>query len=202
AGFERAVRRGIADGATTLWGMPSAEYTYISENDMAALLAYVRAQPPAGPAHPRPRFDRGARLALLEGRMEPAVLAAFDAPSSLDMGPRYDGGRYLARISCGECHGADLEGTKVAPDLSVVSRYSRAAFFDLLRRGIGAHARAVPAMKRLAAIRFHVLEDFEIMALYDYLDARAHAPATLIARASVAAARQRAARETALSNTP
>ncbi len=200
--FERAVRRGLTDGATTLWGMPSADYMYMSEDDMTAMFAYVQSLPPGGAMHRRPRFDRRARLALLEGRIVPAVLDAFESPSSLDLGPRYDGGRYLARVTCGECHGTDLNGTARAPNLDAVAHYSRTAFFDLLRRGWGAKGRRVPEMTRLAAVRFHALADYEIMALYDYLDARAHAPPALVARAQVEAARERAAREATLSNTP
>ncbi|HEY6579203.1 MAG TPA: hypothetical protein VIY09_07750, partial [Rhizomicrobium sp.] len=124
----------------------------------------------------------------------PAVLAVRDAASSLDMGPRYDGGRYLARVACSECHGADLAGSppRRAPDLGVISLYSRAAFFDLLRRGQGAHGRPVPAMRRLAAKRFHALADYEIMALYDYLNARAQAPPELLAREKANEARRKA----------
>lgn len=193
--FERALRRGIASDATSLWAMPSADYAYMSETDVAALLAYLRAQGPAGTIRPRPVWDHEARLALFEGRIVPAVLAVRDAPSSLDLGPRYDGGRYLARISCGECHGTDLEGApeRSIPDLDIVSFYRRAAFFELLRRGIGAHHRRVPAMMHLSSIRFHVFADYEIMALYDYLDARAHAPATLLAREKANESRHRAA---------
>jgi mono/diheme cytochrome c family protein len=195
--FERALRRGIAADATSLWAMPSDDYAYMSEADVAALLTYLRSLGPAGRTRPRPVWDRDARLALLEGRIVPAVLAVRDAPSSLDLGPRYDGGRYLARISCGECHGTDLAGSpeRSIPDLDTVSLYSRPAFFDLLRRGIGAHHRRVPAMMRLSSIRFHILADYEIMALYDYLDARAHAPRALLVREKANALRHRAAIE-------
>ncbi|MGH6878639.1 MAG: c-type cytochrome [Rhizomicrobium sp.] len=192
--FERALRRGIAPDATSLWAMPSEDYMYMSEGDVAALLAYLRALGPAGPLRPPPAWDRRARLALLYGQIVPAVLAVRDASSSLDMGPRYDGGRYLARIACSECHGTDLAGSPPhhAPDLDAISLYSRAAFFDLLRRGKGTHDRRVPVMHRLATVRFHVLADYEIMALYDYLDARAHAPPELLARAKANETRRKA----------
>jgi mono/diheme cytochrome c family protein len=192
--FERALRRGIATDATSLWAMPSADYAYMSEADVAALLAFLRTRDPAGSIRPRPVWDRRSRLALLDGRIVPAVLEARDSPSSLDLGPRYDGGRYLARVSCSECHGTDLQGApdRGVPDLDVVSGYSRVAFFDLLRRGIGAQERRVPAMKRLSFIRFHVFADYEIMALYDYLDARAHAPPALLERQRANESRRRA----------
>jgi mono/diheme cytochrome c family protein len=192
--FERALRHGIAPDATSLWGMPALDYMYMSETDVAALLAYLRGLGRAGPPRPAPAWDWRARLALLDGRLVPSVLEMRAAPSSLDMGPRYDGGRYLARIACSECHGTDLEGARPrgVPDLSVILIYSRPAFFDLLRRGRGAHDRPVPVMRRLAAIRFHSFADFEIMALYDYLDARAHAPPGLVSRAKANEARRKA----------
>jgi mono/diheme cytochrome c family protein len=195
--FERALRRGIAPDATSLWGMPSIDYAYMSEADVAALLAYLRALGPAGMVRPLPKWNRNARLALLDGRIVPAVLALRDAPSSLDLGPRYDGGRYLARIACSECHGSNLEGVGGAPDLDTVSLYGRSDFFNLLRRGWSAHRRPLRAMTRLSATRFHLFADYEIMALYDYLDARAHAPMALRVRAKTNALRQRAANDAA-----
>ncbi|HEY3637511.1 MAG TPA: hypothetical protein VGK90_05110 [Rhizomicrobium sp.] len=190
--FERALRRGIAPDATSLWAMPSDNYMYMSESDVAALLSYLRSLGSSGEQRPGPVWSGLARLALLEGRIVPAVIQTRDASTSLDMGPRYDGGRYLARITCSECHGADLEGARGVPDLNTISLYNRAAFFDLLRRGQGARGRRVFVMHRLAAIRFHVLADYEIMALYDYLDARAHAPPELVARAKANEARRKA----------
>jgi mono/diheme cytochrome c family protein len=190
--FERALRDGIAPDATSLWTMPSADYRYMSESDVAALLAYLRSLGHTGPVHPRPVWDRAARLALLEGKIVPVVLLVREAPSSLDLGPRYDGGRYLARISCSQCHGTDLGGAGRVPDLDAVSLYSRSAFFDLLRHGYGARGRHLPVMKHLAAGRFHLFADYEIMALYDYLDGRAHAPPALVARAKAAESRRRA----------
>jgi mono/diheme cytochrome c family protein len=192
--FERTLRRGIAPDATSLWAMPSVDYQYLSQTDVASLLAYLRSLGPAGVPRPAPTWNMRARLALLEGHIVPSALEIRDAAPSLDMGPRYDGGRYLARIACSECHGTDLGGMPAhgAPDLDAISLYNRAAFFDLLRRGYGVNGRSVPAMGRAAAIRFHVFADFEIMALYDYLDARLHAPPELIARARANEIRRKA----------
>jgi cytochrome c553 len=181
--LERAIRYAIKPDAMTMWVMPSGDYAYMSENDVASVVSYLRSRQPEGEQRPAPQFDEAARSALLEGRIEPQILAGMDSPSSLDMGPRYDGGRYLARITCGECHGTDLKGRGYAPDLSRIALYSRADFFALLREGRGAGYRYLPVMHRIARVRFHAFADYEIMALYDYLDARAHAPPKLIARA-------------------
>ena len=152
--FERALRHGLAPDATSLWAMPSADYLYMSELDVAAVVAYLRSLGPAGPRQPRLRWDMRERALLLDGHIVPSVLAVRDTSSSLDLGPRYDGGRYLARVACTECHGADLSGAAGAPDLDIVSHYNRPEFFDLLRRGIGARGRRVPVMTRLASVQF------------------------------------------------
>lgn len=195
--FERAVRAGITPEATSLWRMPSGNYTYMSEDDLSAILFYLRGLPAAGHNWPQPKFDLPARLAIVEGQLVPSVLEAAISPSSLDLGPRYDGGRYIARVACSQCHGADLSGSADgrAPDLKVISNYDRPAFFDLLRRGIGAHGRRVAAMAWLARDQFHVFADYEIMALYDYLDARRKAPPDVVARANANAARHHTASE-------
>jgi mono/diheme cytochrome c family protein len=189
--FERALRRGLAPDATSLWGMPSDDYMYMSEADTSELYTYLRSLGSLGPVRPRPVWNWRARLALLDGRVVPAVVATRDAPSSLDLGPRYDGGRYLARLACSACHATDLAGSRGAPDLLVVGRYSRAFFFDLLRRGWSTNGRRLPVMKRLARMRFHAFADYEIVALYDYLSARARAPAAMFARARANEVRRR-----------
>lgn len=189
--FERALRRGLAPEGTSLFGMPSQNFMYMSESDVADLYGWLRSLGPFGRATPKPVWTLRARLALVRGRIVPAAIATRDAPSSLDLGPRYDGGRYLARIACSECHGTDLGGSSAGPDLKIVAAYSRTAFFDLLRRGWGTNGHRLRAMSRLAKVRFHVFADYEIMALFDYLSARAHAPAALFARARANELRRR-----------
>jgi mono/diheme cytochrome c family protein len=198
--LERAIRYAIKPDATSMWGMPSGSYTFMSEDDVAAIISCLRSRKPSGAIRPPPQFDVAARLALLRGTLRPALLVAIDEPASLDLGPRYDGGRYLARIACGECHGTDLKGQGAAPDLARVAVYSRSAFFNLLRRGAGTNGHMLPEMHRLARIRFHGFADYEIMALYDYLDARAHAPADIVARAE--ALRRHEESQRRLSDTP
>jgi cytochrome c553 len=189
--FERALRRGLAPDATSLWAMPSEDYMYMSEADVADLYTYLRSLGTSGTDRPRPVWDERARLALFDGQLVPAVIATRDAPSSLELGPRYDGGRYLSRIACSECHGTDLEGSSTAPDLVSVAAYNRTQFFDLLRRGWGARGRRLPTMNRLARIRFHDFADYEIMALFDYFSARAQAPPAMFARAKANELRRR-----------
>ncbi|HWU25614.1 MAG TPA: cytochrome c [Rhizomicrobium sp.] len=170
--FERAVRSGIAPDSRSTWLMPAMDYTYMSEDDLAAILAYLRSLDARGPARAATTFDMRARFAVADGDLEPIAVRALESPASLDLGPRYDGGRYLARIACGDCHGTDLQGSKMGSDLDSVAPYSRTQFFALLRGGRTYDGRALGAMARP---RFRALYDYEIDALYDYLSARAKA---------------------------
>lgn len=168
--LERVIRTGIKPDSTSTWIMPAMDYTYLSEDDVAAILSYLRTVTPGGTQRPAPDFDIPARAAIVDGLIEPVVPRALESPASLDLGPRYDGGRYLARLACGDCHGTDMTGSADAPDLSAVGHYSRGDFFALLHGGRAADGRR---LKDMARPRFRALYDYEIDALYDYLSARA-----------------------------
>jgi len=176
--FDRAARRGLRPDASSLWVMPSQAYLYMRDADIAAILGYVRSLPPVGHATPPPGFNTAVRKRIIRGDLEPvAELVQVQMPA-LDFGPRFQGGRYIAMFACGTCHGTELTGSgdRRVPDLSVTLHYTRAQFFALLRRGLGARTRKLKTMTPLAKQRFHILQDWEIDPLYAYLVARAKAP--------------------------
>jgi mono/diheme cytochrome c family protein len=170
--FERAIRTGILPDSKSMWVMPAMDYTYMSEDDVTAIVSYLRTLKALGAAPPAPHFDMPARFAIARGDLEPVALRALESPTSLDLGPRYDGGRYLARIACADCHDTDLTGSDAAPDLSTVARYNRADFFRLLKSGITPDGHRLESKARP---RFRAFHDYEVDALYDYLAARASA---------------------------
>jgi mono/diheme cytochrome c family protein len=176
--FDWAVRHGLAPTARALWVMPSPSYVYMRDSDLEAILAWLYAQPPRGPQWPDPYFDLLARLAVLTGSLTPVDPYNLGRHPPRDVGPRYDGGRYIAAMSCASCHGTDLTGSATAPDLDVAGRYSRAQFFALIRDGVAPGGRRTPQMAGLPSRRFHAFKDYEIDALYAYLKERARtAPA-------------------------
>ena len=61
------------------------------------------------------------------------------------------------------------------PSLTAISHYSLRDFFDLMRRGRGRDNHQLPVMNKLARPRYSDFKDYEVMALYDYLAARANA---------------------------
>jgi len=170
--FERAIRTGIRPDSRSMWVMPAMDYVYMSEDDVTAIVSFLRTLKALGPERPQPNFDIPARYAIASGDIEPIALVAPESPTSLDLGPRYDGGRYLARIACADCHGTDLTGMDDAPDLSIIVGYTRADFFRLLKSGLATDGRYPPSKQRP---RFRAFHDYEIDALYDYLSARAKA---------------------------
>jgi len=175
--FARATRFGVHPDGTSLWIMPSANYMYMSDSDLSDMIAYIHALPARGRVTPPPRFEAVARLAIVRGDLQPAALDMQQSESSLDLGPRYQGGRYLARISCALCHGLDLSGTPDGrvPNLTVLRYYAARDLFGLRREGRSPHPRATPVHRALARSRFSAFKDYEVMALYDYLSARAAA---------------------------
>jgi len=176
--FDRAIRRGLRPDASSLWVMPSQAYLYVRDTDIAAILGYLRKLKPAGVATPPPQFGKTAREQIAGAELQPAADLAETQMPAMDLGPHYSGGRYIAMFSCGACHGTDLNGSPDGrgPNLKVVRRYTRAQFFNLMRKGWSADGRRLKAMAPLANQRFHTLMDWEIDPLYAYLTARARAP--------------------------
>ncbi|HEY1632757.1 MAG TPA: cytochrome c [Rhizomicrobium sp.] len=173
----RAIRDGLKPDGKSLWAMPSEAYTYMSVADVAALVCYVRSLKPGGEPTPPVKFKRRDRIAILGGNLEPVAMRVQEMDSSLDLGPRYEGGRYIARTTCAACHGLGLDGTPDGrvPNLNIVSRYRLSDFFALLREGRTPDRHPAPIMHALARPRFSEFRDYEVMALHDYLSARAAA---------------------------
>lgn len=174
--FERAIRHGLTPDARPMWLMPSDTYAYMRDKDVEAVISYIRSLPPSHARASQIRFDWTARKAIAAGKLVPKTPKADEILSPADLGPRFDGGRYLASISCAQCHGGDLTGSNTAPDLSVAAKYTRSQFFRLLYRGQSPHGW-LPTMSPLARARFRYFHDYEVNALYDYLIARKTLPA-------------------------
>jgi cytochrome c553 len=173
--LDRAIRRGLRPDASSLWVMPSQAYLYMRDADVAAILGYLRALRPEGKPTPPPKFAAAARAKILSGELQPIAERAQTQMPAIDIGPHYSGGRYIAMFACGVCHGTELTGSTDgrAPDLKITTRYTRAQFFNLMRKGWSWNERRLKVMAPLAKQRFHILADWEIAPLYEYLVARA-----------------------------
>jgi cytochrome c553 len=184
AQIERAMRGGVRADGTPLWGMPSEIFTDLDPADLAALIAYLRTLTPGGIVHPRIVFGPRGRRDVASGayRAAPDLVRARHGQGPPRLDGRHELARYIARATCGECHGIELKweqwppGEPSPPDLIVAGAYSRAQFHQLMRTGEPPGGRRLRLMDEVARGRFAHLTEREVDAVYDYLIARANAP--------------------------
>jgi cytochrome c553 len=185
AQLETVLRQGIEPTRKDLWGMPSAVFQNLSPSDMTALAAYVRSLPPSGKPSPPPKLSALAKKEFIDsGEVKPQAQEVKEARNkpAADLGPQYALGRYIASVTCAECHGSDLTGVKDvepgqdSPDLLVVGGYSRADFERLMTTGVPVGGRKLQLMAEVAKARFPHFTPHERDALYAYLKARAERP--------------------------
>jgi mono/diheme cytochrome c family protein len=107
ADFLRAVHRGIARDGTRLYpAFPYASYTYLSDNDVAAIKAYLFSLPPVRAVAPANTlafpFNQRWLMALWSSMFNPD--RRFSANAA--MSPQWNRGAYVAEAleHCGECH--------------------------------------------------------------------------------------------------
>ena len=174
AELDRAIRDGVRPDGTTEFVMPSQAYARFTDAETAAILGYLRSLRPKGAPTPKRHPGLIQRVDLALGFMHPEVDRIAAARPPIDLGQRYEAGRHLAAVACGQCHGTDLAGGRGAPgpDMMVRGGYTRAQFHTLMREGETPSGRELDPMSLVARLSFSHFTDAEIDALYDYLDAR------------------------------
>ncbi len=180
----RAIRHGVDPRGRPLLIMPSEDYNRFTDDDLSALVAYVRSMPPVA--------QGGA--AVVELPLPVRVLYGFglipDAASRIDhslppsvpvaAGVTREHGAYVANMCIG-CHGAHLQGGKIpggppdwppaarlapGPD-SAMARYPDAASLTrLFRTGQRPDGSAVQVMP-FESLR--EVSDLDLQALHLYL---------------------------------
>ncbi|MEX0893275.1 MAG: c-type cytochrome [Gemmatimonadota bacterium] len=112
--FELAVRHGVGTDGRALFVMPSADYHYLSDQDVADILTYIRTVPPVERELPQRKFGPIGRTLTALGKVpfQTELLAAdpdarhMEKPSATEPEQM---GYYLTRLCLG-CHGMDLAG--------------------------------------------------------------------------------------------
>ena len=111
--WERAIRHGVRRDGTSLLIMPSEVFTHITDQEMAAMIAYLKQLPPVDREVPPTKLRPLGRFLLGAGQLP---LAADTTPRiahvpSVDTTPSAEYGRYLVTVSgCEGCHGPALSG--------------------------------------------------------------------------------------------
>jgi len=175
-----AIRQGIGADGRGLLAMPSPQYSRLSDGEVAALIAVIRAQPPGGAPTPPARLGPFGRVGLAFGMVEtsPRLIEQFRVRQPYDLGPDHEAGRRIAAVACAECHGPDLTGDGPgggggAPGLALAGAYDLDRFRTLLRTGRPPDGRDLGLMAEVARLNFSHFTDEEIARLHAYLRARA-----------------------------
>lgn len=184
ATIEAAIRQGISRDGRGLVSMPSYNFARLSDADVAAVIAFLRAAPVVEKPLPAPELGWAVRWEFARGAVAPlSDWVALVPPLRVDAAtsPQRARGEYLAMTMCIECHGLDLRGQTLyppaAPDLVAVAAYSRAEFEGLITTGVSRTGRELGLMALVAPDRFPELRPQEIDDLYAFLSSLADEPA-------------------------
>jgi mono/diheme cytochrome c family protein len=176
AQLDHAIRQGIGHDGRPLFAMPSQQYQFLTDTEVAALIAAIRALPPAGADTPPIKVGFIGRVGLVTRKFKPApdLIAEYRAAALADFGPAFAAGRHVIATRCSECHGPQLRGADIepglhAPDLAIAAAYDLEAFRTLLRTGAPLGGRQLRTMDRVARSGFSHLSDEEIAAVHAYL---------------------------------
>ncbi len=108
-----AIRHGVGRDGHGLIIMPSAEYWYLSDRHLGAIIAYLKQAPPVDSSLPARRLGPMGRLGILTGMLPPAMPDLIDhtgpRPPAPEPGVTVEYGEYVTRL-CTGCHGPDLAG--------------------------------------------------------------------------------------------
>ena len=170
----RAVREAVDRDGRSLLTMSALSTRNLSDDDLQAVIAYLRSQPAV--ANEIPENNPNLLFAIFLGAglvPQPApVTGAIAAPP---IGATADYGEYIVSYAgCRDCHGADLSGgrgglTPAGPNLiAIMPKWTLDEFVTTMRTGVD------PTGHRLDPIQMPwksigKLDDVELAALYEYL---------------------------------
>lgn len=181
ADWGRAIRHGVAPDGRALLIMPSQTFYYLSDEDLGALIAYVKSVPPVDNELPEWRIEPMGRLMDAVGMFPPIAVDQINhtgpRPTAPEPGVTVAYGEYLAR-NCTECHGANLNGMPFGPPGEEVpspnltpggelASWSEGDFIHTLRTGLtpGGHQLSVD----MPWPYFGRMTDDELKAVWMYL---------------------------------
>lgn len=178
--YVRAIRRGVGQDKKALLIMPSDHYNKISDEDLGAIIAYLKTLPPVDNELDESKLGPlGRILSVFAGGLLPATLIDHNAPlpPSPVAGVSAEYGGYLAEI-CTVCHGERLTGGQVpgndrvkAPSITpggAPGSWTGSEFVDTIRTGITPRGKLLDS-RFMPWNRFTQMTDDELEAIWLYL---------------------------------
>jgi mono/diheme cytochrome c family protein len=172
----RAVRNGIDRNGQLLFAMSGARGRHLSDEDIQAIIAYLRSQPAVAHETQTPPDQYNPLALILVGggvipEGEPPITEVIAMPPK---GPTAEFGQYiLSYQDCVLCHGADLSGGKpgqlapIGPNLSLVQGWTQEQFVSTLRTGVDPSGHALN--NQMPWKNVGRMDDEELAAVYTYI---------------------------------
>jgi mono/diheme cytochrome c family protein len=178
ADFDRLIRHGVPKDKREFWFMPVESFQFLTDSDLAAIIAFLRSHKPAGTQLPPIVKGKGFYEDLKRGfgnaRQQ---VARYQASGPAEVGAPHERGRMLVRTVCTSCHNGELQGYKgFTPNLDIAGAYSKPELLHLLTTGQGKTKKNLGMMSDMAREHFSKLTPGEREAMVDYLLARANRP--------------------------
>jgi mono/diheme cytochrome c family protein len=173
----RAIREGVDRHGRALMIMPAENFRYMSDDDVQALVAYLRTQPAADRQTPDKELSLLGTALVGAGVFPTTVQPPIAAPIANPPVAAAEHGRYLVDISgCRSCHGANLTGgdpqgfTPVGPHLpAIAAAWSVEDFVKTIRTGVDPGGHAIDAANMPWRQLSAAYSDEELRAIYIYL---------------------------------
>lgn len=175
ADWDHVIRFGVRpDHRVLMPVMPYRLFNHLSDEDAAALIAYLRQLPRVDHDLPPSTVRLAGYLVVGMGGMGELFGRPTVPPARSPLPGTAAYGAYLASTICVECHGDHLQGGKhpapdapPAPGLVAAGYWPVAAFAEALRTGVAPGSRRLNEW--MPSARLQYLTDDEIKALYAYL---------------------------------
>lgn len=182
----KAIRHGIRPNGTPLLFMPSTEFYFLSDEDLGAVIAYIKTAPVVNNSLPPSSISFLGRVVMTlvpEITFIPAELIPHlaERPVTPEIGVTPEYGEYLS-YSCKVCHGLTMSGGKIpgfpanwpsAPNLtwgygSTLPSWDKDEFISTMRTGktpMGVQLRS----EYMPWTSFQYMSDDELRAVWFYL---------------------------------
>ena len=184
ADWDRSIRHGVAPSGRPLFIMPSEDYNRLTNDDFAALVAFLKQMPPADGGAAQIELPLPVRALYGAGLLKDAAQKidhALPPSAPVPEAVTREHGAYVANACIG-CHGAALSGGRIpgappdwpaaaklsAGEGSVMPRYADATqFVSMMRSGKRPDGSEVSRVMPFGALK--EMSDVDLKALHLYL---------------------------------